>query len=404
MNFDIKAGIQWRLKRIENICYKHFQKFILFVDNKINKSANIWAFPVCYLNHQLFDNARPIFEKLRNENQILKIVLYRSERPNLKGKNVKLIKLYSISGIYYLLKSKVVFVRHCVKQDIGFSINNDKRLVVNLWHGLPLKKIGVQNIPNSITGIDQLNAIISCAPTDKKIMRDSFIYANDNNVWLTGFPRNDVLMAKEETLWPEAKKEIDLIKSRLNGRKLILFAPTYRASWESWSNSGNFYKFNENELQKLSQIAKENNAVIGIRTHLREERTVIEAFKGLEVIVFNDIVETGLVLKMTDILITDYSSLAFDFLLTGRPLLSFAFDYELYKQGRGFLYTLEQVFPSEICYEFDTLLAELNNIFSKDNINHLAVKHTQITNFFHTYQDSEATNRVIQKIHHALKS
>ena len=47
---------------------------------------------------------------------------------------------------------------------------------------------------------------------------------------------------------------------------------------------------------------------------------MLKAFEGLDVIVLNDIIETGLVLKMTDILISDYSSMMVDFLLTRRPV------------------------------------------------------------------------------------
>jgi CDP-glycerol glycerophosphotransferase (TagB/SpsB family) len=398
MSLDIKGAISWRVIHFKKSLITTKNRFILFLDNRVRKVDNTWAFPVCYLNGQLFDNARPIFEKLCTDSNIRKIVLYRNIKPKLKGENVKILKLSSLRGLWYLFRSKVVFVRHCVAQDIGYLINNNDRLIVNLWHGLPLKKIGVDFIPNSITGIGPLGAIICSAPTDKSTMIKSFTFAHDSNAWLTGFPRNDVILTNETDLWCQAKLQLEIIKERLFGRKLILFAPTFRAGWESMDKNAGFYKFSDTELAKLEHIAKDANAVIGIRTHLREERAVIDAFRNLEVVVLNDIIETALVLKMTDILITDYSSLAFDFLLTERPLISFAFDFDTYQNGRGFIYKLEQVFPSTICYDFQTLLVELEK-FTRDNFTYkMTTEHLETFNKFHTFKDNKATDRVIEHI------
>ena len=387
------------IKYTRNRLTRLINKLILWLDNRVSKSKAVWAFPVCYLNYHLFDNARPVFEALKNNPDIIKIVLYRGKiRPVLTGKQVKLIKLYSLFGFYWLFRSKVVFVRHCVIQDIGFPINNSKRLVVNLWHGSPLKKIGVQGIPNSITGCDPLGAIISSSLKDSQILISSFVYANSENTWITGLPRNDLLFTPECNLWQGARDELDQIRHRLAGRKLILFAPTYRAAWEGWDDKIGFYEFSDEQLATLLSIAKQSGAVIGIRTHLREAPSVLKVFEGLDVIVLNDIIETGLVLKMTDILISDYSSLMIDFLLTRRPVLSFAFDYETYTKGRGFLYDLECVLPNPLCFTFNELVSALTSALNDlQQGKEISGRYCQAIKLFHSYPDDQATNRVIAK-------
>ena len=394
-----------RAKRyVSKYLVRFIHKLILFLDNRVSKSEAVWAFPVCYLNYHLFDNARPIFEALKNNPDVVKIVLYRREyRPKLAGKQVRLIKLYSFFGLYWLFRSKVVFVRHCVIQDIGFPISNRKRLVVNLWHGSPLKKMGIQAMPNSITGCDSMGAIISSSVKDSQILISSFVYANSENTWVTGLPRNDLLFTPECDLWQEARGELDKIRSRLAGRKLVLFAPTFRAAWEKWADEKGFYKFSDEQLSTLASIVRQSGAVIGVRTHLREARYVLKAFEGLEVIVLNDIIETGLVLKMTDVLISDYSSMIVDYLLTHRPVLSFAFDYEIYREGKGFLYDLESAFPSPLCLTFDELASALTSALDEQQKGkEVSERYCQAINLFHSFTDGQSTQRVIARTANAI--
>lgn len=401
MRLELKKRIDWYRARIT----KKIHEVLLFIDSKTTKSKGIWTFPVCYLNYQLFDNARPIFENLKNNPNITKVILYRGKlRPKIKGEKVYVVKLKSLLGLWWLFRSGVVFVRHCVIQDIGIPIVNSRRLVVNLFHGIALKKIGTQVSSDSITGCDPFGAIISSSISDRTTMLTSFKSAKPENTWITGLPRNDLLFTSKNNLWPEAKGELQRITERLSGKKLILFAPTFRANWENWNNEGGFYKFSRDELIELDAIAKGVDAVIGIRTHIREERSVLEAFDGLDVLVFNDIVEPALVLRMTDVLISDYSSIVVDFLLLRRPVLSFAFDYETYKEGKGFLYDLEEVFPTPLCFTFNELKFGLLSALKDIERNRVSDRYQQAIDLFHNFTDGHSTERVLKKIDATLES
>jgi CDP-glycerol glycerophosphotransferase len=396
---EIKKRVDWYKARVT----KKIHDFLLWVDGRTEKSKIILAFPVCYLNYQLFDNARPIFESIKNNPNITKIILYHgNSRPKIKGKKVYVVRLNSVLGLWWLFRSGVIFVRHCVIQDVGIPVVNSSRLVVNLFHGIALKNIGIQVSPDSITGCDPFGAIISSSVADKKTMLSSFKSSNTENVWITGLPRNDLLFCSRNHLWPGAKDELDRIEARLSGKKLILFAPTFRANWESWGDKGGFYKFSRDELVELDDLAKKFGAVIGIRTHIREERSVLEAFDGLDVLVFNDIIEPSLILKMTDILISDYSSIMVDFLLMRRPVLSFAFDYDVYKQGKGFLYDLEKVLPTPLCFTFDDLMLRLESALDYKGGDDMSEEYRQAVELFHNFSDGQSTHRVIKKIESTL--
>ncbi|EAQ98927.1 CDP-glycerol--poly(glycerophosphate) glycerophosphotransferase [Congregibacter litoralis] len=379
---------------------KHWlKKSIYVIDLCMPKSKRVWAFPVCYLSGRLFDNARAIFEEVRHDNSLTKVVLYRDVKPEgLDRSDVVVVKLHSLRGVFFLMRSGVVFVRHCMTQDIGFEIAHRSRLMLNVWHGITMKKIGVQAAPDSVTGCDPLSAIVSSSDRDKKVMIQSFNYANEENTWITGLPRNDLLFRDETALWADAEDELQKIRNRINGRKLILFAPTFRADWEGWEDKSSFYEFSKAELMLLSSIAQDNNAVIGVRTHLREERAVLDAFGGLDVILFNDIVDPTLLLRETEVLVSDYSSIAIDFMLTKRPVFSFAFDFDRYTQGRGCQYDLSEVFPTPLCLDFPMLekalrlaLASPESVVNTEKYEH-SLKH------FHKYVDGDSTLRVVNRV------
>lgn len=384
----IKRRVKYLLKRI-----------IYGVDLCVPKSPQIWAFPVCYLSGTLFDNARAVFEEVKSDSSLTKILLYRDIKPEgFESTHVVVVKLHSIVGWFFLMRSGVVFVRHCMTQDVGLDIDYRSRLLVNLWHGITMKKIGVLGIPDSVTGCDPLSVIISSSDTDKKVMIESFNYATTDNTWITGLPRNDLLFKSETQLWAAAKSDLQTIRTRINGRKLILFAPTFRADWEGWGAKPSFYKFSAIELTRLSRIAQKNNAVIGVRTHLREERAVLEAFEELDVILFNDIIDPTLVLRETAILVSDYSSIAIDFMLTKRPVFSFAFDFDLYTQGRGCQYDLPEVFPTPLCFSFLALEQSLTQAFESSESIVNTEQYDKSLQHFHRYIDGESTSRVVSKV------
>jgi CDP-glycerol glycerophosphotransferase (TagB/SpsB family) len=402
---QINEKVRVLRRHVKRKLIRTFQNIAYVLDKKHSKKSNVWAFPVCYISGQLFDNARVVFEKIKNDPNIKKIVLYRSKDSvlDITGSNLVIVKLHSLIGYYWLFRSGVVFVRHCISQDVGFRIDNENRLIVNLWHGIALKTIGTQTKNFSITGTDPFGAIICSSISDKKVMLDSFAYSTHDNTWVTGLPRNDLLNIPPEQLWPEVRQELELIVKRKKGKKLILFAPTFRANWENWENKVGYYQFSKTEIKKLKELSNKYHYVIGIRTHLREERAILKAFSGIDVLIFNDINETSMVLRETDILISDYSSIAIDFLLLKRPVFSFAYDYDNYKEGRGFIYNLSHTFPTALCHNFDKLIHDIENAIQEPNAIIQNNQYQEALDIFHDNEYKCATDLLLSNINKKIK-
>ena len=113
--------------------------------------------------------------------------------------------------------------------------------------------------------------------------------------------------------------------------------------------------------------------------------------------------EMGIILKLTDVLVTDYSGVWVDFLLTNRPIISFCYDMDSYLDDRGFYYDYEAIFPGRINTNFNTFLEDLNQNL-KDRIpRDRLIKKSDIRQRFHKYSDGQSTHRVTEEVIRLLK-
>jgi len=386
-NNDIKLLSNYKLKKRDK-------------SSVVNK--NWWVFPVCAYTHNFDDNARAVFEEIKNNEHIKKIVLYRSKYIDINGKNIELIPLFSRKAQEYLLKSGIIFIKHAPNINIPFRLNSKKHKFINLWHGIPLKRIGTasldtQNDLNSIISIHKKSyCTISASNIDRLAMTAAFYPLTYSDVWLTGLPRHDFILKKVKDLPDAFQNDLNKISNILNGRKFILYTPTFRNSQED-----GYYKFTNDEKKSLFKYLEKTNAVLGIREHMADSARSY----GAELI-HPQIINAGnnrfetieMLYRKADLLITDYSSCFIDFMLTNKPMISFAYDYENYRENeRGTFYDLEYVFPGDICTRFDELLNSLekyfqNNFTSDDRL------YTFKKQIFYKYTDDENAKRVVDKV------
>lgn len=374
-------------------------------DNLIKKHNDYWCFPVCCFNHRLDDNSRAIFDKIKNNSKIKKIVLVRDKKLILNGKNVVIVPLKSKEGLDYLIKSKVIFVKHSFKHNVGYDLNYKKHLIINLWHGIPLKKIGVTSAKSRSLELDFINHqlehsfVISSSLVDRAMMTSAMHPLTYNQVWLTGLPRCDLIVNSEKELPLDYKKELEEITIVKGDKKIIFFAPTFRDNQEK-----SYFQFSKEEIYKLKSLLDRNNAILAIREHMADTtRSFSNQLKTLKPLDFNKYNSIEMCFRMSDILITDYSSCFIDFMLTNKPIVNFAYDYEEYKNNeRGFLYEMEMVFPDKINKNFNDMIISLEKLLeetSKEYQDH----YNNCKKMFFKYTDNKNSDRVIKNIEKELK-
>ena len=397
----------------------------------ISKDHNYWAFCVHHIkSNQFIENQRAMFEEVKKDEKIKKIIFTRdnSKDFNLEDyTNTTIIKIHSLKGLYLLSKCKIIFLTHSISMDLSirygnklFSIIKPKlsnRIIVNLWHGIPLKRLlaltneNVQKITNRVSYNREERAfytgLIASSDIDSYAMATMFHPIQYKNVWLTGLPRNDFLIKTKDELPKYILTDIEKLEKIKKDKKLILYAPTYRQSHVL--KDCEYYQFNSQEIENLKNLLIQNNAVLGFRMHyFRNSNSLFNVEDFIDNELFfdlghNTINEISAAIRCSDIVITDYSSVYIDALYINKPVFSFAYDLENYKNNQdGVLYDLELAFPSKVVTQFDNLLDELKIELVSNNQIH-SQKYKDTKKIFFKYSDTFNSLRVINKINQITK-
>ena len=322
------------------------------------KNKKIWVYGA-WFGQKFNDNSMCFFKyMLKTHPEINSIWITKNCKiyQSLKQKNYPVEKSNSLKGILLHLKAKVVILTSG-KYDVNQNLISTNTKTVQLWHGIPLKKIlfdtHLEKIYNNfvkylfflpiLKNLLKFDMTISTSYIMKKRFASSFDLSEEI-IPITGYPRNDIFF--------NSTKEI---QSR---EKIILYAPTHR-------NEGLDGKLKEKlncmELERVNNSLEEINVKLYLKLHYYEEK-ILEGLNLSNIIIiksdpFFDLQEF---LLKTDILITDYSSVYFDYLLLDRPIIFFAYDLEDYKKNDRELYdNYEDVTPGDIVNNWEDVIKSL---------------------------------------------
>lgn len=371
------------------------------------KQENWWAFPVCAYDHSLSGNDRAVFEAVRNDPAIRKIVLTRSRDVVLEGENVEILPLMSREGQEAVLQSRVIFIKHSPRINVEYPLSAERHLFIGLWHGIPFKRIGTASLDlmdrraQLLEDNARLASVISASPVDRLAMAAGFQPLSLEDIWVTGLPRHDFITRAEEELPEDMRRAAQHLRTKLGDMKLVLFCPTFRNDQDRPG-----YRFQAEEVSRLQEWLTENNAALGIREHMADSQaTYSSQLHGARFLPMpaTDYPDIEVLYRVSDCLVTDYSSCFFDYMLTGKPAISFAYDLEHYSQKeRGTFYDLESVFPGEVCDTFEALMAALRSAAASGfaAAPELRAKRDMILSF----TDDRNAERVVQRLRSLLNT
>lgn len=288
-------------------------------------------------------------------------------------------------------------------QDYIFPREN--QIFVQCWHGTPLKRLGCDlehfnNAMNSISEIRQRYHLeaskFSYFVSPSKFATEKFISTwdlkkiNKTDIMLEeGYPRNDFLINY-------TSKDVEKIKKRLGidniNKKIILYAPTYRDNQHS-VGVGYTYETKVDFDKLKSELSDEY--IILFRAHwLVAQSFDFEKYKDfvIDVSNYDDISELYV---LSDMLITDYSSVFFDYANLKRPIIFYMYDLEDYRDNiRGFYLELTEL-PGNILKDENELVEEIKSLTNKFEYND---KYRKFNEKFNYLDDGQATKRVVEKI------
>jgi CDP-glycerol glycerophosphotransferase (TagB/SpsB family) len=361
-------------KNIVRLITVYIGSLVFFcLDSLISKNKSVWLFPVHFYMHTFSDNSRAVFEEIKGDPSIVKVILVRERPIDIEpSTNIIVLKMYSLKGLWFLLKSGVVFVQHSVYLDFLHQkfnfyplLNFYRRLIVNLWHGTTIKSLASESTGIHIKQINREKnyyRLVSSSKIDRLAMAVSFSPSSLDRVWVTGLPRNDFLKKPEHLLPQYCQEQLKTIREKRGKRRLIIYAPTYREI----KLGGVYYVFSDSEIFRLRELLETHNAILGIRMHYYNRRDEAKIVDDVNIIELDnvEIPDMGLIIRESDLIISDYSSVLVEALYFPKRVISFSYDLEHYKEvQRGIFYSLNQIIPEPLCKTFDELLLAIEKSF-----------------------------------------
>lgn len=270
-----------------------------------------------------------------------------------------------------------------------YFIRREGQQYLNTWHGTPLKTLG-RDIRGGVlehrnAARNFLHATHMIAPN--RFTADCLIDRYDvaglfaGRIALTGYPRIDAVIGT-------SGEEKARLRRRLNvtpGRKVVLYAPTWRGSLAS-------------RAVDEERLRRDVGALAGGNWHLLyrgHTMTGPGAGTALQRHAVPADIDTNDLLAVVDLLITDYSSIFFDFIPTGRPIIHYAYDLEDYREQRGLYFDLEEM-PGTVCRSLPEVLEAGESLLASAQHAVLPMGHLGAREKFCPREDGAASQRVLE--------
>lgn len=338
------------------------RKFRIKIASLIDWSIPISPRQICFVSRRnvpINGNLRIMIDALSKESD-LHVIVYKEGYNNsattaaLQDQRVELIDHFSWRNLIKLLSSEVIVLSHSAR-DAYITRRKRGRRVVNLWHGVAIKRIEAMMLPRGsrasfykrrrriIQNSFVYDALIASNPVDQLVNSLSFLVPH-HKVIPIGLPRFDYLI-KPWQMWPsDLHLQRQSLLTLLKGRRFVLWAPTFRE--QSKLSLENLITANDRQL--IDKFCIENEIVLGIRPH--------PYWEGQQELIcnHNTIINVGstcypepaVPLSLAESLVADYSSIWVDYLLMKRPIIGFVPDLEAYlDKERSFIYPYKNIFP-----------------------------------------------------------
>lgn len=345
---------------------------------------------------QYADGPRRIYEELsRTRPEMKKVWAYSGRLPDADA-NTKVVPRLSPAYFYYLARARFwvnsqSFPHYIKRRSDG--------VFVQTWHGTPMKRMAFDvaethrrdtaYLARAAAGADQWTLLVSPNSFTTKAIRSAYHY--DGDAIEVGYPRNDLLHRHDRD------QIAARVRARLGirpGQRIVLYAPTFR---DDQRRSGRFAFRLPFDLERMHG-ALGTDTVLLLRMHfLVGSRAEIPQALRAHVRDVSPYPEIQELLLISDVLVTDYSSVFFDYASLRRPMLFFAYDLEAFRDNlRGFYFDYEDVVPGPIVRTEDELIGALRDPSLAEPES--SEKSEQFLERYCAHDDGRASERVVDHV------
>ena len=398
-----KKPLKKKIKDIIYILVKYIARDIYYLGTFILRpKGNIILFESSN-GRNYTGNPRYVYEEilkqgLDNEFKCVWVFMHPEEH-EIPG-NAKKVKRSFFKFLYYTIVSGtwIFDSRH-----LYYLKKNKRTKYIQTWHGTPLKKLGLDMEYINMSGNKDISKyhddfkkntaaweyLISQNSYSSEIFKRAFAF--NGEMLEIGYPRNDILVNNNN------EEYIDKIKTKFNiskDKKIILYAPTWRDN--QYYKKGEYKFATEMDFDAMKEALSKDYVLIVKYHYLVKENIDWDKYGDfiVECDANWDIQELYLI---SDVLITDYSSVMFDYAILRRPMLFFAYDMEFYKEGlRNFYFDMFEEVPGPIVEDTDGLIEEIRKL--DDYESRYGQKYDAFQNKFNEFDKGTASKQIIDLI------
>lgn len=387
------------LIRIKLLLLKKILSFFLLLLGKVVKIDDKLIIFASFSGTAYSDNPRYLFEYLRDNDDFTDYRFVWAFRRKRVVQGAEVVKFNSLT--YYYLLSKAKYWVFNAKMAPYYQ-KKEEQIYLQTWHGTPLKRLGHDLLDNGKTyyrsqlsykqmlkGYDedscQWDYLISPNSFSSRAFASAF-KINQEKMLEVGYPRVDFLVNADSNKCIELKRRYGLPLDK----KVVLYAPTWRD--DSFGIRGYRFELAVDFYKWKNQLG--DDTVILFKPHYLISN-VYQVPNDLSDFVYlmaasADINDAYL---MSDVLITDYSSVFFDYANLNRPIYFYMYDFEQYEQElRGFYLNVPDELPNDVIRTEKELLRRIKeDIFDYDRL--------QVFNqVFNSWNDGKVSSKVAKRI------
>lgn len=330
--------------------YRVVMSFVFRVMGLFIKTDDNLVLFVSFMGLNFNDSPKAIYDYMKAHPEYKNYrCVWAFEDPS-KFPDLETVKIDTPAYFKTALKAKYWITNTNIERGLRFKKKGQKYL--NTWHGIALKYIGNDVAGRNDFNFDTVDHLCVCGDYDERVYKSAF-RAKEGSYLRCGLPRNEELWNVTDEKKTEMRRKLGIPADK----KVILYAPTWRES----TDGGKSYEikppihFDEwkrelgDEYVMLFRAHHQTTKVLGVQyDEFMREASSYPAVNDLMI--------------AADILITDYSAIAFDYSILCRPIFCYAYDYDTYLAERGTYFQIDEKYPNKSCRTEEELLARIKGI------------------------------------------
>lgn len=341
------------------------------------------------------------------------VALFKNIPTYIKQNKKYEITLYRYKGInpdYFseIQRNDIIITTNMELHAEKFGMNITEKIIIDLWHGFPLKNMfykdkNFKNKNTISTYWKQYNFFISYSELYNNLLSSS-LKVSKEKFHITGAPRNDLILSEKRNSLLKLSKVTNIDQVKLMENRIVFYVPTFRngdSKLNELEKNENIFFFKEPfNLKKFNDFLSLEKIFFIVKLHPVYQKNIepiISEFSNIIIItsenLMNEQIDFYELLNSSDALITDYSSIYFDYLLLNKPVIFNGSDKQEYLEERGFILDdYEYWTPGDKFESSEELLNLLSGINKKEDL--YFSEREKIKNKVHSFIDDNSSDRV----------